>query len=160
MCRPKAVRVRRPNRSSSTSTSRNSRPAAWSFGASHGVATGVGFNVGLSEKNFLGRGQQLDLSFATGSGTQSSGLTFIEPYFLGRNLKARAQVWYNTTDRLNSEYNTRTVGLLTGIEFPVSENGRLELRYKLSKDTLYGVEEDHIDPDTGEEVGSSPISSS
>jgi outer membrane protein insertion porin family len=46
---------------------------------------------------------------------------------------------------------------LTGIEFPVSENGRLELRYKLSKDTLYGVEEDHIDPDTGEEVGSSPI---
>ncbi|MFC3528360.1 outer membrane protein assembly factor BamA [Paracoccus mangrovi] len=128
-----------------------------SFGASYGVATGVGFNVGLSEKNFLGRGQQLDLSFATGSGTQSSGLTFVEPYFLGRNLKARAQVWYNTTDRLNSEYNTRTVGLLTGIEFPVSENGRLELRYKLSKDTLYGVEEDHIDPDTGEEVGSSPI---
>ena len=128
-----------------------------SFGASYGVATGVGFNVGLSEKNFLGRGQQLDLSFATGSGTQSSGLTFVEPDVLGRYLKARAQVWYNTTDRLNSEYNTRTVGLLTGIEFPVSENGRLELRYKLSKDTLYGVEEDHIDPDTGEEVGSSPI---
>ncbi|UXU74637.1 MULTISPECIES: outer membrane protein assembly factor BamA [unclassified Paracoccus (in: a-proteobacteria)] len=128
-----------------------------SFGVSYGVATGVGFNASLSEKNFLGRGQQVDLSLATGSGTKSSGLTFIEPYFLGRDLRARFQTWYNTTDRLNSEYNTRTVGLLTGLEFPVSENGRLELRYKLSKDTLNGVRPIEYDEETGELVGSSPI---
>src|SRR5690606_28744957 len=127
------------------------------FGVSYGVNSGVGFNASLSEKNFLGRGQQVDLSFATGSGTKSSGLTFVEPYFLGRNLKARAQLWYNTTDRLNSDYNTRTVGLMTGIEFPISENGRLELRYKLSKDTLFDVEPPHVDPESGEVVGSSPI---
>ncbi|MFV0359127.1 outer membrane protein assembly factor BamA [Tropicimonas sp.] len=127
------------------------------FGASYGVSSGVGFNVSLSEKNFLGRGQEVDLSFATGSGTQSSGLTFVEPYFLGRDLKARFQLWYNTTDRLNSDYNTRTVGFLTGLEFPVSENGRLELRYKLSKDTLWGVDELGIDPDNGRIDGSSPI---
>ena len=128
-----------------------------SFGASYGVASGVGFNASLSEKNFLGRGQQVDLSFATGSGTQSSGFTFVEPYFLGRDLKARFQTWYNTTDRLNSDYNTRTVGIQTGIEFPVSENGRLELRYKLSKDTLYDVEAPHFDEESSEFVGSSPI---
>ncbi|WP_374635080.1 outer membrane protein assembly factor BamA [Paracoccus sp. (in: a-proteobacteria)] len=127
------------------------------FGASYGVATGVGFNMSLSEKNFLGRGQEVDVSFATGSGTQSSGLTFVEPYFLGRDLKARFQLWYNTTDRLNSDYNTRTVGILTGLEFPVSENGRLELRYKLSKDTLFDVDELGIDPDDGRVTGSSPI---
>ena len=128
-----------------------------SFGVSYGVSSGVGFNLSLSEKNFLGRGQQVDLSFATGSGTQSSGLTFIEPYFLGRDLRARLQLWYNTTDRLNSEYNTRTVGFSTGMEFPVSENGRVELRYKLSKDTLYDVDNIHVDPESGELVGSSPI---
>ena len=127
------------------------------FGASYGVATGVGFNVSLSEKNFLGRGQEVDVSFATGSGTQSSGLTFVEPYFLGRDLKARLQLWYNTTDRLNSDYNTRTVGILTGLEFPVSENARLELRYKLSKDTLFDVDELGVDPDDGRVTGSSPI---
>lgn len=128
-----------------------------SFGVSYGVSTGVGFNASLSEKNFLGRGQEVDLSFATGSGTKSSGFTFVEPYFLGRDLKARFQTWYNTTDRLNSDYNTRTVGFQTGMEFPVSENGRLELRYKLSKDTLYDVEELHVDSESGELVGSSPI---
>ncbi len=94
---------------------------------------------------------------ATGSGTQSSGLTFVEPYFLGRDLKARLQLWYNTTDRLNSDYNTRTVGILTGLEFPVSENARLELRYKVSKDTLFDVDELGVDPDDGRVTGSSPI---
>lgn len=127
------------------------------FGVSYGVSSGVGFNASLSEKNFLGRGQEVNLSFAAGSGTQSSGLTFIEPYFLGRDLKARAQVWYNTTDRLNSDYNTRAVGFLTGIEFPVSESSRVELRYKLSKDTLFDVEAPNIDSESGELVGSSPI---
>ncbi|MTH35684.1 outer membrane protein assembly factor BamA [Paracoccus limosus] len=128
-----------------------------SFGASYGVSAGVGFNLSLSEKNFLGRGQQVNLSFATGSGSKSSGLTFVEPYFLGRDLKARVQLWYNTTDRLNADYNTRSVGFQTGMEFPISESSRLELRYKLSKDTLSDVEKIHVDPESGERVGSSPI---
>lgn len=128
-----------------------------SFGASYGVSSGVGFNVGLSEKNFLGRGQQLNVSFATGSNSQSSGITFVEPYFLGRNLKVRSQVWYNTSDRDNADYNTRSVGLLAGLEFPISENGRLELRYKLSKDTLDDVDPISIDSNSGRITGSSPI---
>jgi len=128
-----------------------------SFGMSYGVSSGVGFNLSLSEKNFLGRGQELDVSFAAGSDNQSSGITFAEPFFLGRNLRARAQVWYNTTDRYNADYNTRSVGLLTGLEFPISENGRLELRYKLSKDTLFDVDPIGVDEETGELDGSSPI---
>lgn len=127
------------------------------FGVSYGASSGVGFNASLSEKNFLGRGQEVNLSFSAGSGTQSSGLTFIEPYFLGRNLRARAQVWYNTTDQLNADYNTRAVGVLAGIEFPISESARLELRYKLSKDTLFDVESVHVDSESGELDGSSPI---
>ena len=127
------------------------------FGVSYGVSAGMGFNFSLSEQNFLGRGQQVSLSFATGEGTRSSGVTFVEPYFLGRDLKARFQVWYNTTDRYNSDYRTRSVGALTGFEFPISENGRLELRYKVSKDSLSGVEPIHPDAETGKLSGSSPI---
>ena len=127
------------------------------FGVSYGVNSGVGFNFALSEQNFLGRGQEVQLSFSTGSGTRSSGLTFVEPYLLGRDLRGRFQIWYNTTERYNSEYNTRSVGFQTGAEFPVSENGRLELRYKLSKDTLSDVTPIGPDPETGELTGSSPI---
>ncbi|WP_346429681.1 outer membrane protein assembly factor BamA [Paracoccus sp. DMF-8] len=127
------------------------------FGVSYGVNSGVGLNFSLSEQNFMGRGQAVSLSFATGSGTRSSGLTFVEPYLFGRDLKGRFQIWYNTTESYNSDYDTRSVGFLTGIEAPISENGRLEIRYKLSKDTLSSVLPIHVDPESGELAGSSPI---
>ncbi|MEA1157654.1 BamA/TamA family outer membrane protein, partial [Klebsiella pneumoniae] len=58
-----------------------------SFGASYGVSSGVGLNAALQENNFLGRGQTVGLSVSTADGDQSSSLTFIEPYFLGRDLR-------------------------------------------------------------------------
>ncbi|MFC3169815.1 outer membrane protein assembly factor BamA [Paracoccus fontiphilus] len=113
-----------------------------SFGASYGVASGVGLNASLQENNFLGRGQTVGLSLSTADGDQSSSLTFIEPYFLGRDLRFGFNTYYNVTESLNSDYNTRSVGVRPSIEFPISQNGRLELRYRLSKETLGGVEDD------------------
>ncbi|MFD1881060.1 outer membrane protein assembly factor BamA [Paracoccus pacificus] len=127
------------------------------FGVSYGANTGAGFNAALSEQNFLGRGQQVQLSFSTGRDNQNSSFTFVEPYFLGRDLKAKFSTWYITTDRQNAEYNTRSAGISPALEFPVSQNGRLELRYKLSKDTLFDVDPIHTDPEDGKLVGSSPI---
>ena len=113
-----------------------------SFGASYGVSSGVGLNAALQENNFLGRGQIVGLSISTADGDQSSSLTFVEPYFLGRDLRFGFNTYYNVTESLNSDYNTRSVGIRPSIEFPISQNGRLELRYRISKETLGGVEED------------------
>lgn len=127
------------------------------FGATYGVNAGLGFNVALSETNFMGRGQELGLSLNTAKGTRGFSFNFAEPYFLGRDLRARVGAWYTTTDRLNAKYNTNSAGFSTGMEFPVSDNGRLELRYKYSRDELRDVEAIHVDPETGNLVGSSPI---
>lgn len=127
------------------------------FGASYGASQGVGFNASLSESNFLGRGQTVALSFSTASGSQGFDFSFIEPSFLARDLRARVSAWYRTSDYDNARFNTRSVGVSTGIEFPVSENGRLELAYRLSKDKLFDVEPVGLDPETGEWIGSSPI---
>lgn len=124
-----------------------------SFGASYGASSGFGINVGLQEENFLGRGQYLGVQIGTTSGTQSSSLDFIEPYFLGRDLKARMHVWYNTTENDNSDYSTRRMGLSPSLEFPIAENSRLELRYTYARDKLYDVEK----YDATEGTGSSPI---
>ncbi|MDO5622392.1 MAG: outer membrane protein assembly factor BamA [Paracoccus sp. (in: a-proteobacteria)] len=113
-----------------------------SFGASYGVNSGVGLNVGLQERNFMGRGQELSFSISTASSNQNSGFTFVEPYFLGRNVRFRTSLWYNTTDSENADFNTRSLGGLLGLEFPISENGRLELRYRLAKDTIKDVADD------------------
>lgn len=112
-----------------------------SFGASYGVASGVGLNASLNETNFLGRGQTLGVSIATADGDQQSSINFAEPYFLGRDLRFGFNTYYNVTESLNSDYNTRSVGIRPSIEFPISQNGRLELRYRISKETLGDVEE-------------------
>ena len=127
------------------------------FGASYGATSGVGLRAGLSERNFVGRGQELALSISTAKGSREGTFTFAEPYFLTRDLRARFSGWYRETDNLNAKYNTRSGGFSTGLEFPVSKSGRLEVRYRLSKDTIFDVTPIGTDPDTGEAIGSSPI---
>lgn len=124
------------------------------FGLSYGVSSGVGVNVSLQESNFLGRGQFLGVNISSGTDNVNSSLTFIEPFFLGRDLKFRFNTYYNTSDSDNSDYSTRFVGISPSIEFPISETGRLELRYELSADKLYSVEPYDAGPPA---TGSSPI---
>ena len=109
------------------------------FGASYSVADGIGFNVGLSESNFLGRGQFVSVRIGTTADNKDSSITFIEPSILDRDLKFKFSTWYNTTNNSNSFYSTKRLGLSPALEFPLSERTRLELRYKLSSDEISGV---------------------
>ncbi|MDR0808147.1 MAG: outer membrane protein assembly factor BamA [Gemmobacter sp.] len=99
-----------------------------SFGASYGVSSGIGFSIGLREDNFLGRGQTIGVDISTSSKDQNSSITFIEPAFLGRDVKFKFNAFYNQTDKNNATYDTRMIGVVPALEFPVSERGRLELR--------------------------------
>ncbi|WP_226781070.1 outer membrane protein assembly factor BamA [Oceaniglobus trochenteri] len=113
-----------------------------SFGASYSADSGPGLNVSFSERNFLGRGQTLRFALASGTDSSSSNFTFIEPALLGRDLKFSFRAFYSVTEQENSFYDTRVVGFSPSIEFPVSENGRLALRYSLSKDTILNASTD------------------
>lgn len=113
-----------------------------SLGASYGVNTGVGLNVGVSEQNFLGRGQSLGVNISTARGDRTASLSFAEPFFLGRNLRLGFGLNYNETEGLNADYDTRSIGFRPSLEFPVSQNGRLELRYRISEEALRNVSED------------------
>lgn len=109
------------------------------FGATYSVSDGFGIAVGLTETNFLGRGQALSLNFGGGGDNRSSGFSFVEPAFLDRDLKFRFDLFYNTTNNQNSFYSTKRFGTQIGFEFPVSEYGRLDLHYKLSSDEITSV---------------------
>ncbi|WP_159966008.1 outer membrane protein assembly factor BamA [Profundibacterium mesophilum] len=126
-----------------------------SFGGSYSADNGPGLNISFSERNFLGRGQTLRFEVTTGTDSANTDLTFIEPYFLGRNLQFRFDAFYNIADLDEASYNTRVVGFSPSIEFPIGEDSRLQLRYRLSKDTISNV--DQGDPDDPTDNGSSPI---
>lgn len=116
------------------------------FGASYSVSDGLGFNIAFTEANFLGRGQYLNVKIGTTADNKDSGITFIEPSLLDRDLKLKLSGWYNTSENANSHYSTKRLGFSPSLEFPLAERARLELRYKISSDEIYAVD-----------VGSSPI---
>jgi len=109
------------------------------FGASYGTDGGFGLTVGFSERNFLGRGQGLNFSFNTASESASAAFSFVEPAFLGRNVKFHTGANYTTTSSFNSTFDTRVAGLSFGLEFPVSKNGRLDVHYGLSSDRIFNL---------------------
>jgi outer membrane protein insertion porin family len=113
-----------------------------SFGLSYSVANGTGFNIGFSETNFLGRGQRLAVNLNAGTDNQNSSFNFTEPAFLGRDLSFSLGGFYRTSDNQNASYDTRNIGLSTGIGFPVGEQSRLELRLSVSEDKLSNVDPD------------------
>ncbi len=110
------------------------------FGVAYGADSGVGFTAGFSESNFLGRGQTFGLSLATASATRSGNITFVEPAFLGRDLRFSFNAGYSETDNENSDYDTRSASLGFGIGFPVCENSSLQLNYILSDTRIKNVD--------------------
>ena len=112
---------------------------ALSFGVSYGASAGVAFNVGLTETNFLGRGQGLAVNVSTGTSNLNTSLRFTEPAFLGRDLRFGIGAYYRTTDQENARYDTRNIGFDTSLGFPVGELSRLDLRYRISQDRISDV---------------------
>ncbi len=133
-----------------------------SFGATYGTDNGLGFNIAYSETNFLGRGQQLSFVYQSGTSNQDSSFTFAEPALLGRDLKFKFNAAYRTSNSDFASYDTSEMVVTPALEFPVSKNGRIELRYGLKRDGILNVDvltaDDPLTPDVDESnLGSSEI---
>jgi len=113
-----------------------------SFGASYGVSAGVGLSIGFAETNFLGRGQTLNLNISSGTDTTDSSIGFIEPSFLGRDLRFKFGAGYKITERASASFDTTVIYISPSIDFPIGQNSRLELRYKIAEDRIQNVDEE------------------
>ena len=101
------------------------------FGGTYSTDGGIGLVVTFSERNFLGRGQTLGLSFSTSSDVNDYSFNFVEPAFLGRDLGFGINAIYKERDPDAARWSN-TVGLVEpSLTFPVSENGRLSVNYRL-----------------------------
>ncbi|WP_442920421.1 outer membrane protein assembly factor BamA [Marinovum sp. 1_MG-2023] len=100
------------------------------FGGSYSTDGGVGANISFSEKNFLGRGQQLSLEFTTASGASNYAFSFAEPAFLNRDLRFGFSISYTETDnQYTDSYDTVLGYFSTSLAFPVAEYSTLQTRY-------------------------------
>lgn len=102
-----------------------------SFGGSYSVQTGIGAVLSFSERNFLGRGQRLSFSLNTAAASRQYSFAFVEPAFLGRDVAFGLALNYRETDNETAEFDTSVGQFRPSLTFPISELGRLQLRYTL-----------------------------
>ncbi len=102
-----------------------------SFGGAYGTNGGFSLIAGFSERNFLGRGQRLELNFSGAEDNQAYEIRFTEPALLGRDLALDLELGYRETNNAFSVYDTTIARFSPGLTFPVSDAGRLRTFYKV-----------------------------
>ena len=110
-----------------------------------GFSTGAGFlgDISIRERNFLGRGQDLQASLLIGQRQQQVDLSFTEPYFLGKEIAAGGDLFFVETDRQSeSSFDTTTIGGDVRASYPVTEHLRQGWTYTLKQTDLKNVPND------------------
>lgn len=94
-------------------------------------------DIGVSERNFRGRGQQLTLKISAGYLEQGVTFGFTEPRFMGRNLAAGFNLYssrYNFSQY--ASYQSASTGASLTLGFPLTDYSRLLLTYSLHSDNI------------------------
>ncbi len=83
-----------------------------SFGVGFSTADGALADVGIRERNLLGRGQDLRLNLTGSQRRQQLDLSFTEPYFLDKNIAAGVDAFKIQRDfQRESSYDQDSLGL-------------------------------------------------
>ncbi len=82
----------------------------FSFGAGFSTSLGPIGQVGVRERNLLGKGQDLQINLLIAGSRSQIDLSFTEPYFLDRNLAAGFDLFRVTTQQDESSFDEERTG--------------------------------------------------
>lgn len=111
-----------------------------SVGASFSTNSGLGISLGFSERNFIGRGQQLTAQILATGDTINYNLGFVEPAFLGRDVAFGLDFAFRETESDNSLFDTAIGTFRPSLTFPTGENTRLGVYYNASYEEMSDYE--------------------
>ena len=107
-----------------------------SFGGGFSSQVGGLLNLGVSEKNFLGKGQRISLQAKFSEREADYTASFSEPYFLNRDLYSSTNLYNNRIDYKESSYELERQGFNLSGNFSLSEYIRQNVRYSLESRKL------------------------
>jgi outer membrane protein insertion porin family len=94
-------------------------------------------NLGISERNFRGRGQNLVARVEWGSLRQQIDFRFTEPRFLGRDIGAGFDLFHSRYDfQDESSFDYRSTGAGLRLTYPLNGYSRLSTRYFIKDDEI------------------------
>lgn len=97
-----------------------------SFGIGYGTESGISYQAGIKQDNFLGMGSTVSLNGQRNDYGSSLSLGYTEPYFTKDGVSLGGNIFYEDFDNSKNDnvasYKRRTYGANTTLGFPVNEN--------------------------------------
>ncbi|HXU99416.1 MAG TPA: outer membrane protein assembly factor BamA [Caulobacteraceae bacterium] len=108
-----------------------------SFSAGYSTIDKLVTDIGITQSNFRGRGQNLSLRLTAGTLRDQIDLSFTEPHFLDRDLQAGWDLYaYRYNFAQYSDYDTTSAGATFRLGFPLTSNAVLTTRYTIRTDDV------------------------
>ncbi len=98
------------------------------FGIGYGTESGMSFQVGLSQDNFLGSGNNVGISATTNDYQKNITLNYTDPYWNIDGVSLGGKVFYNEFEASKAgivDYNNQSYGIKLTWGFPFDEINRL-----------------------------------
>jgi len=112
-----------------------------SIGAGFSTNDGPLADFRISERNFLGKGQNLSFSTTVAGKRTEFDTSFTEPYFLDRDLSAGFDLFHVTRDLQDeSSFDQKRSGGALRMGYPLSERWRQTWKYRLERNTIENVQ--------------------
>jgi len=126
-----------PDRSVVNVTVQEQPTGELSVGAGFSSVDSFVLNLGITERNFRGRGQNVVARLEWGSLRQQIDFRFTEPKFLGRDLRAGFDAFHSRYDLSEySSYDYRSTGGGVRLSYPLNGYTLLSTRYFLKSDEI------------------------
>jgi outer membrane protein insertion porin family len=122
-----------------------------SFGAGFSTADGPLANVGVRERNLLGKGYDVRAQLNVSGRRSTADISFTDPYFLDKELSAGFDIFHRRFDRKESSFQERNTGAGLRLGYDLTEYTRQTLSYTFSYDQVKDVDNDASDVIQAEE---------
>jgi len=104
------------------------------IGAGYSSVSKANLQLGITEQNFLGKGQQLKFQSSFGEEFTTYDISFAEPYLYGRDLYVKGDLYSELQDSESVNYETEKIGLGFSLGFPLSYSNRILTKYSIFND--------------------------
>ncbi len=102
---------------------------SFNAGIGYGDYSGLQLNAGVQQNNFLGTGNRVGFNISTSRFNKNVSVSYSDPYFTMNGVGLSGQVYMSEFDAGNAQnlvnYNQKTYGVSTGLNFPIDEINRL-----------------------------------
>lgn len=132
-----------PDRTVITAAVEEQSTGELSFGIGYSTIDSVIGDIGIRERNLLGRGQDLRLRFSGSARRQQFDIGFTEPYFLDRNVAAGFDLFRIIRDETDdSSYKEESTGFRLRSGYDLAEDLRHQVHYLIKNTQIGDIDED------------------